>query len=296
MYSAFWCPAVLARRARLLVPVLSVAAGLAAAVTPAAPAAAASGDWPSTISARYKITFNGFDIGNFDFAARFAGSQYTLRGDASISALLGAVRWRGVTQARGRLSGGDVTPANYGFEFDSNARSGSVRLDFHQGDVSAITADPPLPSTPDEVPLERRHLADVLDPLSAVAFLTNTGGASPCGRKLPVFDGKQRFDLTLVDRGTRPLPRRAKGGGDGLGDVLHVCQIRYAPLGGYRRDGQTEAMARNPDIEIAFRAVGGTHLFVPHAVTIPTGVGTATLALERMDVRAANAGQIAFVD
>jgi len=290
------CSEYLARKARAGSLALVAGLSLAAAVLGGDTATAAKRDWPARISAQYKITFNGFDIGNFRFAANVTANKYVLSGDAEISALLGVVRWHGLTQVQGRLDADGVEPASYTFDFRSNSKSGTVRMGFRKGDVAVIAADPPLPSVPGEIPLERRHLSGVLDPLSTVMMLTNAGSGSPCGRKLPVFDGKQRFDLSLLDRGERPLPSRNRIANDGLGGVLHVCGVRYSPIAGYRPGGETDALARSQDIEITFRSVVGTGLFVPQQISIPTGVGTAVLALERMDVRAANAGQIAFVD
>ncbi|MCB1522080.1 MAG: DUF3108 domain-containing protein [Hyphomicrobiaceae bacterium] len=271
------------------------ASGLVLAST-AGSADAAERDWPRHVTAAYKITFNGFDIGQFRFESRVSGREYTLTGDAEISALLGAVRWRGITRSTGIVAGDRVTPSTFGFDFASGSRNGTVRLGFRKGNVTSISANPPFPVAADEVPLERTHLAGVADPLSAVMMLTRSANGDPCAQKLPVFDGKQRFDLVLTPRGERVLPARRQAGDAAQPEVLRVCGVRYAPIAGYRPNGETEAMARNPNIEIAFRQVRGAGLFVPHDISIPTGVGPAVLTLERMDIRKSNSDQIAFVN
>ncbi|MGD9783519.1 MAG: DUF3108 domain-containing protein [Hyphomicrobiaceae bacterium] len=254
-------------------------------------ATAASRVWPSQVIATYKIAFNGFDIGRFRFDARVDQRAYVLTGNAEISAFLGVFKWRGVTRSEGLLAGNRAAPSSYAFDYQSNARTGNVRMGFRQGDVAMVSADPPLPTAPDEVPLERVHLSGVLDPLSAVMMLTRPSTGAPCAQRLKVFDGKQRFDLALTERGERRLAARRS-----QEETLTVCGVRYRPVAGFRRGGETDALARSEGIEIAFRRIAEADLFVPQAISVPTGVGAAVLTLERLEARTANNDQVAFVE
>lgn len=258
-----------------------------------APKAAGDRAWPAQVAAVYKINFNGFDIGRFSFSQQTGAGGYKLSGDARISALLGAFKWQGVSQASGGIRGEAAEPSAYVFDYASSAKSGSIRMGFRESDVVSASVNPPSPDDEDLVPLERRHLTDVLDPLSAVLAVTRATGAEPCRQRLPVFDGKQRFDLVLSPRGERPLAERKPSGQPGM---VHVCGVRYQPIAGYKRGSDQEAAARKMDIEMTLRPVPSANLLVPTSVTIPAIVGTVVLSLERIDIRTPGSDQIALVN
>lgn len=244
--------------------------------------------WPSQVTAAYGVSFNGFDIGRFAFQAEIRSNRYTLTGDADISALLGFVKWRGLTRTAGHLSGSEAAPSAYTFDYKSSAKSGSVRMAFRKGAVASVAAMPPMPVSAATVPVEKAHLKDVLDPLSAVLALTRPGGTDPCSQRLPIYDGMQRFDLVTTPLGVRELPQ-------GQGQI-HVCEMRYRPIAGYARGSETEDLARTMKIEIALLAVPRAGLYVPHEIKIPTRVGSAVLSLQKIEILTADRDQIAFAE
>lgn len=257
------------------------AAVVAATMAVDVPAAAAE-PWPSRVEATYRITFNGFDIGKFDFTADVSGSSYTVKGDARVSALLGAFKWQGETRSAGQLAGLAPRPAGYTFDFNANGRAGSIKLGFERGAVKSIASLPPKPADPDAVPLQPQHLAGVLDPLSAVLALSRTTSGNPCGRSIPVFDGKQRFDLQLAFIRQQAVAEARPSGQPG---VAFVCRVRYVPIAGHGLNNSgTRQLASSNEIEIALRPVPSAGLFVPYSISIPTGAGTAMLTSERVNI------------
>lgn len=282
-----------------LMPALATAIVLAAGLIPASSGAASANPvagkaWPAQISARYRISFNGFDIGRFTYDSNVSDPRggYRLSGNAEISALLGAFKWQGVSQSAGAVAVDEPTPQAYSFDYNSSAKSGSVRMGFKSGNVASVAAEPVTPPDDDTVPLERRHLVDVLDPLTAVMSLTRARAGEPCNRRLPIFDGKQRFDLVFNPAGTR----RIGGGRGGAGEMAHVCVVRYQPLAGYKRSSDAEANAARMVIEMTLRPVPSANLLVPHEVTIPAVVGKVVLSLERIDIRSPGSDVIALVN
>ena len=59
------------------------------------PAAARDVPWPSAVNARYRLSFNGFDVGVYDFTSRYDSKSYSATGKTKISALFGAFKWTG---------------------------------------------------------------------------------------------------------------------------------------------------------------------------------------------------------
>ncbi len=237
--------------------------------------------WPSQVNALYQITFNGFDIGSFKFEARVIGNQYVLDGDAEITALLGVINWRGLTRAVGQVSKKGPTPKSYAFNFRSHSKGGLIKIGFEKANVHNVSMLPPLPKRADEVPLQRGHLSNVLDPLTTVMAMARPKGNNPCAQSLPVFDGKQRLDLVLSYRRTERMKAvdrsRSKQG-------VVVCGVKYRPIGGYRPTAATMSMAQSDGIEIAFHPIPSHSLFVPKKITIPTIAGTAVLQAMRIHV------------
>ncbi len=138
---------------------------------------------------------------------------------------------------------------------------------------------------PEEVPLTRAHLKNVVDPLSAIMAMTHVDAKEPCGRKVAIFDGRQRFDLELRYARTMPLP--------GTTDKAVVCRVKYQPIAGYVPDEQTLAMAKSDGIEIAFRVLPSVKLMLPQSVTIPTVAGNAELSLVAVNIKSGEQGRVA---
>ncbi|MGE0700966.1 MAG: DUF3108 domain-containing protein, partial [Hyphomicrobiaceae bacterium] len=256
------------RSPRKLARAVALAAAMIAtpALTPGADAADAG--WPSRVDATYRVAFNGFDIGKFDFKADVTGATYTVTGDAQISALLGAFWWKGMTRSSGHVSGLQPKPAGYTFDFRGVGKEGSIKLGFGQGRVTSIASIPPKPPAPGTIPVGDQHLKDVLDPLSAVMALSRTANANPCGRRMPVFDGKQRFDLVFSFVRQEAVAERSPSGQPG---VAFVCRVRYVPIAGHVMNEETRHMAAAESIEVSLRPVPSSALFVPHRISIPTG-------------------------
>ncbi len=271
----------------------SAVALLATSVISPAGHVAAANPVASGLTAAYKITFNGFDIGTAKYGADVSASNYKIETDVEVSALLGAFHWHGVTKSSGRLTSSGPKPARYQFNFESSAKSGDVRMGFTDGSVTELTVDPQIAMTDDFVPLKAPHVKSVLDPLTTILAVTRATGKGPCGRKFAVFDGIQRFDLGLVFAYKEPIAgARANGGTD---DGI-VCRATYAPVGGYRDNGDTQALKENSGIEIAFRTIPGAGLVVPYRVNLPTIAGTVTIEATRIEIRNPAAGQVASVD
>lgn len=256
------------------------------------PVLATAHDWPAQVNADYNITFNGFDIGSFKFQSAIDGRGYVLDGDAELSALLGAFQWRGVTRASGNVSSRDPQPAGYTFTFKGSARSGSVKLGFSKDRISNVSLVPPIPDADDTIPVGKEHLKGALDPLSAVMALTRpVGNSGPCERVIPVFDGKQRFDLRLSYRRQEVVKETKQSGQPG---IAIVCNVRYVPIAGYS-PSEVEQMAENTGIEVALRPVPSANLYVPYEIRIPTVAGPVTLSSSRVDIQMTDQQRIALV-
>jgi hypothetical protein len=232
---------------------------------------------PVRVSAVYQITLNGFDIGTFRFKSNVDRTRYALDTDVEISALLGVFHWKGVTHSTGTVVAKSAKPADFRFDYESSVRSGFVAMGFDQTGVDTISIVPTMLDPADTVPLTRDHIKSVLDPLSAIMVLTHTDASTPCGRKVPIFDGKQRFDLDLRYARKEPV--------EGLKETAIVCRVKYLPIAGYRANEETQALAATNGIEIAFRPVPSAKVMLPQRVSVPTAAGTAEIHLTKVSIQ-----------
>jgi hypothetical protein len=196
-----------------------------------------------------------------------------------------------VTRSAGTLNAGVLAPSGYDFQYEGTSKSGSVRMGFNKGAVTSLTALPETIDPPDFVPLRSAHVKSVIDPLSAVVAVSRPA-AQPCGRNLAVFDGKQRFDIALIQSRREAVP----AGRNGATVQGIVCRVKYTPIAGYRATSDTQALAESTGIEVTFRPVAEAGIWAPYRVAIPTMAGTVALEATRYDINAPGLAQIALVD
>ncbi len=182
------------------------------------------------IVAIYRVDLGSFNLGDFRVTTTFRGDGYEMRGEGRFSILEGLVYdWRGSSASAGRVTPDGPEPSMYALNYtDGGKRGEQLRMTFDDGAVRNISIQPRTRALPGTIPVTREQLEGVLDPLSG-AFLTArsanpNGDLSVCNQMLPVFDGKQRFDLVLKPkkavRGAEPLGHRLfRTGGDLPGEV-----------------------------------------------------------------------------
>ncbi len=281
---SFWLRAVLIRRG---VIGLAVASGVAAGSQPLAAADATA----TNVAAKYKLSFNGFDVGRYNFTSRFDGKGYQANSQAEVSAMFGAFKWRGSIETSGALQGHKPRPAGYVMKFKTKSKTGSITLDFAAGGVTSVSVVPPKPPHPDAVPLTADHYKNVFDPLSAIFAMTYIGGKNPCSQKVPIFDGKARFDLALSYKSEEKITDKEP---TGQPRTLIVCRVKYMPIAGHKPKDFVNSWVDYSNIEIAFRPVPVADVFVPYRIAIPTTLGTALMQAEVVTITAADRPQIAL--
>jgi hypothetical protein len=123
-------------------------------------------------------------------------------------------------------------------------------------------------------------------------MLSQNSSANPCERRLPVFDGKERFDLVFSYKGEMRVVEQAPSGQPG---VAHVCRVKYKPIAGHKVDTETSFMAANDGIEVALRPVPSANVLIPYQINIPTMAGSATIVAKRVEIISPGKPQIALL-
>jgi hypothetical protein len=250
-----------------------------------------SDSYPARVQASYDVAFNGIKVGAFDFTSTQQGGAYTLNGNSQLSLLFGAIKWRGDAQASGKVASGVPKPQAFSFTYQGGKKAGSTKVAYSGDTITQVLHDPPKEPKEGTVPVQPAHLKAVLDPMSAVMALTKGTDGNPCARRIPVYDGKVRFDLLLSPRGTVQLTEQKPSGQPGTG---YVCRVKYVPISGHKADEETKYMSGSDGIEVILRPIPSANAFVPYKVTIPTMAGPATLTAKRVDITTAQQQQIAL--
>ncbi len=245
----------------------------------------------STVSARYKLRYNGINVGHLEMRADKAAKTYALAGAAQVSVLFGTVRWSGSTNVAGAMEGGAPAPRTYALDWRNNKKVGAIRMGFKNRMASEVAVTPPPKDHPDLVPLKDTHKAGALDPVSAIMALTKVDSRPPCDRRTGVFDGKQRYDIVFTPKREIKLPAAGKSDPPETG---YVCRVTYEPIAGHRNNEDTKTYVANREVEIVLRRVPGVDMVIPHSVTIPTTWGTGTMLPERIEVTGPTGVKIAL--
>lgn len=264
----------------------SAALLLAAASSVSMPSIASAQDH-SRLSASYEIRFAGLKLGKFDVWSNVGESSYSLRGKGELKFLTGLIfEISGGTTTRGAVTAEGPRPATFAFDFDTGKHKGELAMNFEGNAVSHVVARPPFVESAQEIPLTPAHVRDVLDPMSALFFTARANqlnkDGSICPSRIPVFDGKQRFDLVLSHKRTVQVKKRKKSG---YGGKAVVCRIKYVPIAGYKADNKgVTFMAETDDIEVWLIRVPQKNMYVPYHVVMPTPIGTASATSTELQV------------
>lgn len=231
------------------------------------------------LSAVYEIRFAGVKLGKFEVWSNVGEASYSLRGKGQLKFITGLIfEITGGTTSTGVVTDNGPRPASFAFDFDTGKHKGALNMAFEDDAVSHVMAKPPFVDNPKDIPVTAAHVKGVLDPLSAMFFTAKSSNPNPdgsvCPRRIPVFDGKQRFDLVLSHKRTVHVKKRKKGGYAG---PAIVCRIKYVPIAGYKPDNSgVKYMAERDDIEVWLIPVPNKDMYVPYHVILPTPIGTAS--------------------
>ncbi len=264
---------------------------LAAAALASGRAEAIGPDWPSQFSAKYKLSFSGFDVGVYRFDVRFANGAYDATSKADVSAFFGAFKWSGNFSGHGALEPAGVRPAAFEMSYKSKKKVTSVKIGFADGAVNAVALVPNKPPPPETIKLKPEDLKNVFDPMAASIAMSDATPADACNRTIPVFDGKARYDLRLSFKRREPISERQASGQP---KELVVCRVKYVPVAGHKPKDFTDPWIDYNNIEIALRPVPKVGIYVPYRVTIPSPIGSAVMTADTINITAANNQQIAL--
>ena len=228
--------------------------------------------------AEYVATVAGIPIGHGNWVIEIAADQYSASATGSTAGLLRVfASARGAGAARGSFSGDQAIPTSYTSTIDFDRKIDDVRIVLSGGNVKEFLAEPPLIPHPERIPVTDADRRGVVDPMSSTLNrVPGTGDpVSPqaCGRKVSVFDGRVRYDLTSAFKRMEMV--KAQRGYQG---PAVVCAVYFVPISGYIPSRPViKYLVELRQAEVWFAPIAGTRVLVPFRFSLPTPIGMGVL-------------------
>jgi hypothetical protein len=226
------------------------------------------------IEIKYVVTYLGVTIGSAKWRLALANDRYEINASARINGMASVlINGEGSGRARGSLSQGRAVASEFSADVVSTEENDTIRMALQAGVVRELVALPPFPLAPARVPVPANLLQSVIDPLSAVLIGADNGfGGSAndaCKRRLPIFDGRRRYDVEVSFKGTEDISVP-----DGYRGSTIVCAVQLFPIAGQQVETTAlRDLVESKDIEIWFAAIPQAHMLVPVRASVPTVIG-----------------------
>jgi hypothetical protein len=238
----------------------------------------------STLTANYKLSLAGIGIGQATWSVDIDKGQYTATSSGQFIGIWRVLLGPDISAVtHGTANQGHLMPTSYVANFSSDDDIDDVQMTFRDGIVSGVEAKPPIPASPDRVPITAADLRGAIDPLTAglisVPGAGNVLAPTACQHTLPIFDGTHRFDMNLSFKRMDEI--KAETGYQG---PVVVCGMSYRPIAGYDTGAfRVNYLKKIRGMEIWFAPIAGTRLLATSRILIPTMLGIAALASTRFE-------------
>jgi hypothetical protein len=236
------------------------------------------------LSASYTLSLLGITIGTAEWELEI-NEQYSAHASGRISGVASKlISGQGSASVRGALVNNRAQPAAFEADIKTDAETDNIRMMFDAAGVSSLTIEPPLPPPGSQrVPTKAADRKGVLDPLSGLIVVADTDpvmGPPTCQRRIPIFDGRRRYDIALSFKRMDEL----KADNGYAGPVI-VCSIHVVPISGHRVGGSfVQRLVKSDDMEVALVPLAGTRFLAPFQAAVPTAVGTVWITADRFVV------------
>lgn len=239
-------------------------------------AASAGPAWADgRLEAKYTLSLAGIEVGRAEATVDATDAGYDILGTGRVTGVLRAISsGKGSAAARGSMAAGKSIPRLFAVSAKADGKDETIKFAITEAGVTDLDVVPPPKPYPDRIEVTEAHLVNVTDPLTG-AFVSIPGkvdmlSAAACDRTIPVFDGRQRFDVVLSFERVEDVKIEK-----GFSGKAVVCQARYVPVAGHRPTRSTvKYMQENKDMHVWLVPIAGTRLMAPFKVEVATLVGT----------------------
>lgn len=230
------------------------------------------------LEARYVVTLSGVSFGKGSWTIDVRDDHYSAAVNGATTGILRIfASGQGTSASRGAVSNGQPVAVSYASSIQTDRKHDEVRMVLSAGTVKEFVAEPPPLPSPDRVPLTEAHRRGITDPMTAALVRVpgngDTFSPEACRRKLAIFDGRMRYDLTFAFKRLDKVKSEK-----GYQGTVVVCAVYFAPVAGHVPERPViKYLVDLREAEVALAPIAGTRLMVPYRVSIPTPFGLGVL-------------------
>ena len=227
----------------------------------------------------YNARLTGLPVGTMAIDLTVDEKTYRIKGTTRVRGIIRIITdGKGKAEAAGRRSSDAIVPGSFSYRYAEKDDVDTMSIGFDGGRVSGVDPEP-KPGGKKRIPLADADLKGAIDPLSAVLVPYDPGDAgSVCARRLPIFDGKTRYDLVLGFARTEDV-RDVQG----YSGPASVCSVRFVPISGHRRDGKDVKAWEKASAELWMAPLGETGTMFPLRIRVGTSWGPLVIDAERFE-------------
>ena len=247
------------------------------------------------LDASYTISFARLEVGDISATVVFGDSDYAISARGRAGGVMKAlIDGEGSFAARGTLKEGYPLPTTFTSKIVSHVETSEVTMILDEGRVKELTAIPP-PNT-NSVPVTETNRQGIVDPLTAMVFSAAVAGEglsqAACRQTLPIFDGRQRYDLKLTFKRMDKVTAEK-----GYAGPVVVCSVTYEPIAGHRSSAAlVKYLSEGREMEMALAPIAGTRFLVPFRVSVVSMIANLVIVANRFEVVAQPAGASTLAD
>jgi hypothetical protein len=214
--------------------------------------------------------FAGFHVLTNRTSLAMSGDRYSITMDLDTRGIATIfIDLNSHSEVDGRLSGDAVHPAEYHSDVRRNGVDRRYRIDYHTDGTIAADSTPPLVSLRTSTAADQ--LRGTVDQLTAYFILERQlARTGTCDLDIPVFDGRNRYNMRFTDAGTEILSPK---GGQRFSGSTRVCNVTREDLADFPvGNGAGEGTYRTGKIWYAH--LSGSSQMVPVRMQFDTEFGT----------------------
>lgn len=234
----------------------------------------------------YRIYIGGLEALNATATIGADAARYDIEIKAVTAGAIGKMLpWVVHIGSKGNVAGEVLQPVQHAQinNFQGKDRSVTLSYDGHGGFIDRKVMPDAQEDQRDEVPPEMTR--NTLDIVSGVmAGLRTVDRTGSCASRVPVFDGRRRFDLIYSDDGHETLDASAVA--IFSGDALR-CAVKVEPVAGFWRKNQKKFFSRKVNgedqvvpIEVFIARVGSAKVEVPVRIESTSPFGPLVMNLQ----------------
>jgi hypothetical protein len=232
-----------------------------------------------TVQARYSSSVLVFKVGEINLSARLSGGEYSASTSIRAAGLAALFTDFDIqAEVRGGLADDGLAPSRYAHVERTGDKVRAVDVAFESG-LATASVEPPFGSL-GQPPASAADRVGVVDPMSAVFQLSRvlaSQGGDVCSGRIPVFDGKARYDLRLVSRGAANVRTRAW-----RGETVR-CEVWYEPISGYDPEDYPSADELRHPLTVWLAPLGEGRVHFPVRMHTRAGFGGVTIEAQDLE-------------